>query len=304
MSICFVIIRNSNPKILKKQLLGGISMIRNYNGNTNRAVMRDLRKLCDVNAENEKNLFETLHQKGEVSVYENLDPFLGCPDEMSTVVTMKSEAEVKEYLKKDFVGRVEEYLDYRRPAEDYLLSDLVEFVKDNGKFPEKDVMSQLEKEAEKKRIAELPADMENLPKEITKKDIAKEILELAEEIIETMRITKPEDIFVHVEPYDDELTISDDNVQLAIFWKRYYGYRDNRDYSCLAYLRNEADIDNILFHYQYDGTADIKVEGWSRNNIDISTNALLSIHKFIVKIAKEEGIEFTSEIDYKRFQVA
>lgn len=278
-------------------------MIKNYNGNVNHAVLRDLREMCDVNAENERSLFEAFNQYGKVSVYENLDPFLGCPDEMSTVVTMKSKAEVKEYLKKDFLGRVEGYLDNKKPAEDYLLSALVEFVKDNGKFPEKDVMSQLEKEAEKKRIAELPSDMANVPKEITEQDIAKEILELAEEIIEARWITKPDDIFHHDEPYD-ELTISDDNVELVITWKRYFGYGDSRDYSCLAYCRDEVDIENILFLYQYDGTADIEVKGWSRNDIDISTNTLLSIHKFIVEMAKKEGIEFTSEIDYSKFQVA
>ena len=289
-------------------MLGGFSMIRNYNGNINRAVMRDLRKLCDVNAENERNLFGAFNQNGEVSVYENLDPFLGCPDEMSTVVTMKSEAEVKEYLKKDFIGRVEGYLDHKKPAEDHLLSALVEFVKSNGKFPEKDEMCQLEKEAEEKRIAELPNGTENAPEDITEQDVTREILELAEEIIEARRITKPEDIFVHVEPYDDELTISDDNVHMVIIWKRYYGCGDSRDYSCSVYFRDEVDIatdiDNILFHYRYDGTPDTEVEGWSSPDIDISTNTLLSIHKFIVKMAKAEGIEFTSEIDYDKFQVA
>lgn len=279
-------------------------MIRNYNGNINRAVMRDLRKLCDVNAENERNLFEVFKQNGEVSVYENLDPFLGCPDEMSTVVTMKSEAEVKEYIKKDFVGRLEEYLNHRQPSEDHLLNDLIEFVKNNGKFPEKEEMNQLEKEAEKKRASESPVDAANTPQEITEQDIAKEILELSEEIIETRRITKPDDIFVHVEPYDDELTIFDDNVQLVIIWKRYYGNKDSRDYSCLAYLSDEVDIDNVLFYYRYDGTADIKVNGRNRMDIDISTNTLLFIHKFIVKMAKAEGIEFTSEVDYDKFQIA
>lgn len=283
-------------------------MIRNYNGNINRAVMRDLRKMCDVNAENERNLFEVFNQSGEVSVYENLDPILGCPDEMSTVVTMKSEAEIKEYLKKDFIGRVERYLNHKKLAEDHLLSTLLEFIKESGKFPEKDVMNQLEKEAEEKRIAELPDDMSNVSKEVTEQDIIIEILELAEEIIETRRITKPYDIRVHVEPYDDELTISDDNVHMTIIWKRYYGYKDSRDYRCLAYFRDEVDIatdiDQVLIHYRYDGTADVEVEGWSRTDIDISINTLLSIHKFIVKMAKAEGIEFTSEIDYEKFQVA
>jgi len=169
-------------------------MIRNYNGNINRAVVRDLRRLCDVNAENERNLFEAFDQKGEVSVYENLDPFTRCSDEMSNVVTMKSEAEIQEYLKKDLLERLERCLGYKKTAEDYLLCALIEFIKTNGRFPEKDEMRQLEKNAEAKRIAELPSDVVTVPKEITEQDMAKEILELAEEIMEARRENNPKDI--------------------------------------------------------------------------------------------------------------
>lgn len=291
-------------KNLKKQMLGGFSMIRNYNGNINRAVMRDLRKLCDVNAENERNLFEAFNQNGEVSVYENLDPFLGCPDEMSTVVTMKSEAEVKEYLKKDFIGRVEGYLDHKKPAEDHLLSALVEFVKANGKFPEKEEMCQLEKEAEEKRIAELPNGTANAPEDITEQDVTREILELAEEIIEARRITKPDDIWVHVEPYDDELSLSNDEFSLDIQWDRYYGRGDSSDYSCAVTMKKDKDIDRVLFQYQYDGTTAVRVEGWHTTGTDVAIPTLIAIHKFVVEMAKAEGIEFTSEIDYDKFQVA
>ena len=167
-------------------------MIRNYNGNVNRSVIRDLRELCDVNAENKRKLFETFNKKGNVSVYENLDPFTGCPDELSNVVAMKSKTEVEEYLKKDFLRRVEDYLEVRKPDEDYLLSVLIDFVKENGRFPEKNEMRKLEKNAEARRIADLPVAITNVPKEITEQDITMEILELAEEIIETRRITKKE----------------------------------------------------------------------------------------------------------------
>lgn len=153
----------------------------------------------------------------------------------------------------------------------------------------------------------MPNDQTSSSKEITEQDIITEILELAEEIIEARRITNPDDIFVHVEPYDDELTIADNHIHLVISWKRYYGYKDSRDYRCLAYFRKEVDIatdiDNVLFYYRYDGTADIEVKGWSSSDMDISINTLLSLHQFIVKMAKKEGIEFTSEIDYEKFQI-
>lgn len=277
-------------------------MIRNYNGNVNRAVVRDLRKLCDVNAENKRDLFEAFHQNGEVSVYENLDPFTGCPDEMSNVVTMKSETEVKEYLKKDFIGRVERYLDHRKPAKDYLLCALIEFIKENGRFPEKDGMRQLEKNAEAKRIAELPSDTVTVPKEITEQDIAKEILELAEEIMESRRESNPDDIVWRDEPYPESLWIETDDFQGNILHVSWYGYKDFRDYSCAIKMR---DYQRISINYCSDSTAYATAKNFLGEEVEISvTNYMITIHKGIVEMAKEAGIDFTSEIDYKKFQVA
>ncbi len=283
-------------------------MIRNYNGSVNRTVIRDLRKLCDVNAENERNLFEVFQKEGKVSVYANLDPFTGCPDELSTVVTMKSEAEVREYLKKDFLGRVEGYLDhiirYQNLPDDYLMSSLVEYIKKSGRFPENDEMRQLEKDAEAKRIADLPSGTITTPKEMTEQDMAREILELAEEIIEARRETRPEDIFVHVEPYDDELPLSNDEFYMVIQWDRYEGRGNSSDYSCSVTMRKNINIDRVLFQYQYDGTIGVKVEGWLTTGTNLSIQNLIAIHKFVVQMAKAEGIEFTSEIDYGKFQAA
>ncbi len=277
-------------------------MIRNYNGNVNRIVMRDLRRLCDVNAENERNLFEAFAQKGEVSVYENLDPFTCCPDEISNVVTMKSEAEIKEYLKKDFIKRVEGYLEHRKPAKDYLLCALIEFIKENGRFPEKDGMRQLEKSAEAKRIAELPSDTVTVHKEITEHDIAKEILELAEEIMESRRESNPDDIVWRDEPYPESLWIETDDFQGSILHASWYSYKDFRDYSCAIKMK---DYQRISINYCSDGTAYATAKSIFDEDLELSiTNYMITIHKGIVEMAKEAGIEFTSEIDYKKFQVA
>lgn len=282
-------------------------MIRNYNGNVNRSVMRDLRKLCDVNAENERILFDAFDQKGEVSVYENLDPFTGCPDEMSDVVTMTSEEEIKEYLKKDFIGRVEGYLNHRKPAEDYLLSALIEFIKENGRFPERDGMRQLEKNAEEKRIAELPSDAITARKEITEQDMAREILELAEEIMESRRENNPDDIVVRVEPYPESYWIDTEEFQGNILHERYYGSKDFHDYSCAIRIKGYHDVETISIYYCHGGgdPALVTAKDFCDDEIDVPvTNYLITIHKSMVEMAKAEGIEFTSEIDYDKFQVA
>lgn len=275
-------------------------MIRNYNGNVNRSVLRDLRKLCNLNAENERNLFEAFDRDGEVSVYENLDPFTGCPDEMSTIVTMKSDKEVKEYLKKDFLKRVNGYLKDRNPEEDYLLNALIEFIKEHGRFPEKEGMSQLEKEAEAKRVAELPADNVTIPKEMTDEEIAKEILELSEEIMESRRENHPEDIRVPVEPYPESLWFETDKFQGSILYARYYGKKDFTDYSLAIQIKGYNRVDTIAINYWSDGTACITVKDRRDNELEESvTDYIVNIHKDIVEMAKKEGIEFTSEIDYE-----
>lgn len=276
-------------------------MIRNYNGKVNRALIRDLRKLCGVNAENERNLFEVFDKNGEVSVYENLD-FFGCPDEMSTVVTLKTETEVKKYLKKDFAKRVDGYLSHKEPDKDFFLNALIEFVKANARFPERDAMRQMEKDAESKRVAELHTSNECVKKEITIQDIALEILELAEEIMESRRENNPKDIDTPVEPYPERLWIETDEFQGSILYAKYYGYKDFRDYSCAIRFKGYRDVKTITIGYCSDGTPVIRAEDFFEKKLDVSiTEYLIIIHKSIVEMAKKTDFEFESEIDYQKF---
>lgn len=275
-------------------------MIRNYNGKINRAMMRDLRKICEMFAENEQNLSEAFKNNGKVMVYENYDTILDYSENLLSVITLTKKSEIEEYIKNSFMKMLNEYLKHKMPIRDYFMNALIEFVKENGKFPEKDAMTQLEKDAEKKRISKLSNNIKNVQNKLTKQDIIKEVLELAEEIIESRLVTNPKDIFVNVKEFSEELTILDDKIDLVIKSEGNYDYTNDYNYSCLFYIKGETNIDNILFYYRSDGIADVAVEGLRNNNI--STNILLFMHKFIVKKAREEGIEFTSEIDYSKFQ--
>ena len=279
-------------------------MIRNYNGKINRAMMRDLRKICEMFAENEQNLLEVFKNNGKVMVYENYDTILNYSENMLSVITLTKESEIEEYIKNSFMKMLNEYLKYKMPIRDYFMNALIEFVKENGKFPEKDAMTQLKKDAEKKRISKLSNNIRNVQNKLTKHDIIKEVLELAEEIIETRLVTNPKDISVNVKKFSEELTILDDKIDLVIKSEGNDDYTDDYNYSCLFYIKEKINIvnniDNILFYYRSDGIADVAVEGLRSDNI--STNVLLCMHKFIVKKAREEEIEFTSEIDYSKFQ--
>ena len=275
-------------------------MIRNYNGKVNRAVIRDLRKLTHVNPENERNLFEVFDEKGEVSVYENLD-FFGFPDEMSTVVTLKTEAEVKEYLKKDFAKRVDGYLSHKELDKDFFLSALIEFVKENVRFPERDAMRQMEKDAESKRIAELPTSNECVKKEITIQDIALEILELAEKILEFRRENEPKSVFTPVEPYPERSWVETEEFEGNILHQKYYGWKDFRDYSCAIRIKGYRDVETITIEYCSDGTAVITPKNFMDEELEVSvTEYLITIHKGIVEMAKKTELEFESEIGYQK----
>ena len=277
-------------------------MIRNYNGVVNHSTLRDLKRLCDVNAENFKNLSEAYAQDSEVSFYTNLDPIIGCPDEMSKLVTLKSEAEITDYLKKDFIERLEGYLGFRHPDKDYLLDELIGFFKENGgKYPSKDEMRKLEITAENKRVTELPADAVTAETPNTVQELLKETLELAEEIMEARRETKPDDILIHVEPYCDELGLSNDDFCATISWNRHYGVGNNSDYSLHVRMLDDEVVQTISIH-QYGGKADVHAENWYQDSIDEKalTDCFVTIHKGMVEFAEEEGIEFLSEIDYSK----
>lgn len=280
-------------------------MIKNYNGNLNRSIIRDLRKICEVTEENKNNLLEKFWNERQVSFYTNLSPITGLPDEMSKLVTLKSEKEIEEYIRKDFLDRITGYLKRKKIEEDYLLDDLVDFIKkSNGIFPSKKEMQQLEIAAEAKRVRDLPPTDFTEEKIITEQDVMREILELSEEIMEERRETKPEDIKKYVEPYPDNLQLSTCKFNIFIKYNRHYSHGKSSDYSITIVLRDKS-FDEIhivsLNRYSTDGVVNISVFNWDDELIDIlPIDCLIKIHKDIVKLAKKEGIEFETEIDYKK----
>ncbi len=268
-------------------------MLRNYNGAINHSVLRELKKLSQVNAENFKILWDEFSSQNKVSVWTNLCPITHCPDEMSGTVTLKSKAEIKDYLKKDFESRLENYLQEKRPKTDFLLTAVISFLKENeGRYPNKEEMRQLEIAAENERIASALPETETEPPAIQM--LLREILELAEEIMETRRETKPEEIQTHVEPYPDELCLSNENCSISIAYRRYLGYGNNRDYSC------EIGIDDYQIHLFYcnDTDPDLYVRNWSLDKwlVDV----MIQVHQFIAQVAQQEGFEFVSEVDYEK----
>ena len=283
-------------------------MIRNYNGKVNRAILRDLRELCDVNDGNLLNFLEAFAKNGEVSFYTNLCPFTGCPDEMSDTHTLTSEEEIREYLKKNAEGRLEEYLqsiEHKNPTADHLMAAVVEFIKENAKYPNKDEMRQLEIVAEAKRIAELPAGTVTQEMPQTDQDMMREIMELAEEIFESRQLTDPKDIHRHAEPYEDELFVESGDFDGSIRWDRHYGNGDSCDYSLVGDLSDNGDIIIVRFRPYYgDDVLKVRVYAqhyWYRDReINLSTDHLITVHKSIVDLAEQEGIEFISEIDYEK----
>jgi len=98
------------------------------------------------------------------------------------------------------------------------------------------------------------------------------------------------------------LWIENEDFQGDIFHINWYGNRDFRDYYCAIRMR---DYQKISIHYYSDGTAYITTKTFMDEELDVSViKYMITIHKGIVEIAKEAGIEFTSEIDYEKFQVA
>lgn len=274
-------------------------MIKNYNGKVSRRVLGDLRKICDVNEKNRESLIEKLAKDGEVSFCVNLDPFTGEPDEMSDVMTLKSEAEVEDYLKKDFKERLNGYVEYRQLNNDPLVQSIVSYLtENNGIYPERNVMRELETAAEEKRKMALP---ETATQPISAKDkLLKEILELTEVVMEARRETNPEDIWEHVEPYDDELNITTcDDFEAILRCGAHYSRGDSTDYKLYALMKK--DHMRISFLYRYDGDVSVSAEDDWKQYVDVEDiwDHIITVHKGMIEIAKNEGLEVTSEVDYE-----
>ncbi len=274
-------------------------MIKNYNGKVSRRVLGDLRKICDVNEENRNNLLEKLAKDGEVSFYVNMDPFTGCADELSDVVTLKSEAEVEKYLKKDFKARLDGYIEHRHLADDPLIQSIVSYLtENNGVYPERDTMRELEIAAEEKRKMALS---ETETQTIDAKDLLlKEILELTEVVMEARRETNPDDIWQHVEPYDDELHITTcDDFEAVLMCEAHYSRGDSTDYKLYALM--QRDHVKISFLYCYDGEVSVSVkDDWNQGvDVEVMWDRFITVHKGMLEIAKKEGLEVTSEVDYE-----
>lgn len=274
-------------------------MIKNYNGKASRRVLGDLRKICDVNEKNRESLIEKLAKDGEVSFCVNLDPFTGCPDELSDVMTLKSEAEVEEYLKKDFKERLDMYIKHRQLDNDPLVQSIVLYLMENdGVYPERNVMRELETAAEEQRKMTLT---ETATQPISVKDkLLKEILELTEVVMEARRETNPDDIWKHVEPYDDELHITTyDDFEAVLMWDRHEGCGDSTDYKLYALM--QKDHMRISFLYRYDGDVSVSAEDDWKQYVDVEDiwDHIITVHKGMIEIAKNEGLEVTSEVDYE-----
>lgn len=276
-------------------------MIKNYNGYVNRKVMNGLRKLCMVNSQNREELFLRFYMNGGVSFCSNLDPLTDCPDELSDIVTLRSEQEVEDYLKRDFKKQLDEYITRKKISISHLLENIITYLMENdGIYPEKDEMRKIEVDAEAKRKAELTETEIN---QISAEDmLLKEILELSEDVMETRRETNPEDILVHVEPYDDELYITDyHDFEALIMCDSHYGNGDNSDYK--LHTRMQKDNMEIKFLYRhYDKMIYAHATDDYGHNVEMKDimDHIITVHKGMCDIARQEGIEFTSEVDYEK----
>lgn len=276
-------------------------MIRNYNGNVNRTLLRGLKKLCMVNAEDEKNLSNAYAKDGKVSFYENTD-FFGLPDEMSELITLESQNEINDYLKKNLEKKLELFLHGKDTTSDYLLTSVISFIKEKGYFPIADEMRKLECEAESKRLIDFPVDLTAIMPS-TKQNMLKEVMELCEEIFESRKSSNSKDIELHVEPYWDQLSITSDNFYVTISWDRHYGQGNNNDYRLSVRFKGDSDICVASFQ-SYGSEMYIISKDWCEKDIDLSVDHLIAIHQDICKIAEEEGIEFLTEIDYEKLKDA
>ena len=132
----------------------------------------------------------------------------------------------------------------------------------------------------------------------------KEILQLCAEIMKKRTQTKPEDIFIPVEPYKATLNIKSELFYGVIKYDIYYGSGEICDYSLMIdFIESMDGIRTVSFlTYSKNGEVDACAKDMDDEEIELTADCLIEIHKGIVNIAKAEGIEFLSEVDYQKLK--
>jgi hypothetical protein len=245
-------------------------------------------KLCKEKAEKRKRLLEKLTEDGEVS-----DSY---SYELQSSKILESKDEIENFLQEELLIKLEDEIrSIPEEEKDYVLNRLVNFIKANYRFPNSEEISEIEKEAEKERISKLPPETSNVAvkKELTQKNIVDEILEIAEEIFKRRSIIDPKSIVEHVDEYDDALELIGNDFDLIIKFDTYFGLDNSRAYSCSVKLPYGKEV------WMYLGNIYTRISiaylGDEKCNLPIEQ--LLSIHKFMMEKANEDGLECMSELD-------
>lgn len=269
-------------------------MIYNYKGSVDRGILSDLEYLCDRREEEFKKIKDELRQKKSLSIFTNLDPFTGCPDEMSEGHEITSVKAGKKFIDDYFLEMLDRYISKKSiNTNDFLIARVVEFMRKNvGKFPSEKQMKDMELEAEKERRSKEPKRKINMDEEILT-----EILSLAEEIMRLREKNNPDDIFHHLEPYDDELFLkTEDEDDIQVRQDVHYGKGTKEDYSLIWYKHSIG----ARLRFAYDGSHKVKCKYYDTFNECNDISSIVEIHKSICKIATAEGVKFLSEVDYNK----
>lgn len=272
-----------------------------YNGKKDRKTIQDFFRLCKVCEENRDEIMKYFNENGPLCVTTNFCPITGCPDEFSERIPLKTEDEINDFLKKDFKRRFEGYLRHKKIS-DPLTAELYSFIKENMRFPTADEMKIIEKTAEDKRLEGATDET----KEISMaKLIKKEIIQLAIEIYFLTDRDDPKAIHHWVEPYDSDLHLADDKIDIAIHYNRWYPSECENDYNIFAVPYGKSYFDSPLHFWSGFGNDvnDAYMMNSSKENVTITEENrefIIAIHEYLSKIAREKGFEFTSEVDYEK----
>lgn len=265
-----------------------------YNGKKDRKTIQDFFRLCKVCEENREEVMNHFNKNGPICVTTNHCPITGLPDEFSDRTPLNTEEEINDFLKKDFERRFEGYL-CNKDLSDPLISELYSFIKANMRFPSTDEMKNIEKTAETKRLESTVHEV----KEISMAKLIKnEIVQLAIEIYILTDRTDPKAIHHRVEPYDSSLSLGNENIAVTITYNRWYPNDGDIDYNIHA-CRNDKPYFSSGIHFWSGDDND----AYMNENVTITEEnyeSIIAIHKYLSKIAREKGFEFTTEVEYDK----
>ncbi len=257
-----------------------------YHGVVDLGLLEKLKNLCKYKIANYDRLHKDLLREGALYIVD-VSFLSGTEDSPVENKEIENEEELLRFIDKDFKNKFKACIPEKYADGDYLSPRLADFIeKNNGRFPDENELENLEQEAEDERKHVIWKEYGN------RLDMLSEILGALKDIFQSRQKKDTREIV-----FDDD---GDSSLSLEVeefdeFVICHESFLDGK----LEYnlnVRKDGFHDKLLISYDHFDRAKCVYMGTLKEVDDMEQ--IVEIHKCIINLLKQEGIEFVSKFIY------